>query len=353
MNEKNLFDRTKIRTLPLSCRENKSGLNVIIDPNKLPDQSKNLEKIIYTAGKIIEAKKNNKPIILTFGAHLIKNGLSLVISDLIRNKYLTHLASNGASCIHDWEFAYQGKTEEDVRKYVSEGQFGIWEETNKFINLALIAGAGENKGYGVSICEMIHKDKIEIPEKILDTAKKKLIRYGIKSEDTIEVKHLYKKYSFQNVVFEENINFTVHPHLGHDIIYNHQLNDMASIGICAEIDYLNFAEAVSNLEGGGVYLSVGSSIMSPMVFEKSLSMARNVVHQSGKRIKDFSIIVNDIQEGEWKWGSGIEPNKDSPVYYQRFCKTFDRMGAKEMIYIKEDNRTFLTNLYHELKNMIT
>ena len=90
--------------------------------------------------------------------------------------------------------------------------------------------------------------------------------------------------------------------------------------------------------------------MSPMIFEKALSMARNIAKQSGTEINDFMIVVNDIQPaGDWQWGTGIEPPKDSPAYYLRFCKTYDRMGAREMYYFGADNRTFLLNLYHCLK----
>lgn len=351
MNEK-IFDRTELKILPLSCRESKSDLNVIIDPEIIPEKSPNLEKITEIAEKIIYARKSNSSVMLSFGAHLIKNGLSLILRELIDEKYITHLASNGAVPIHDWEFAYQGKTEEDVRKYVKEGQFGIWEETNKYINLAIIAGASKGKGYGESICEMINKDRIEIPKKIFDSAKEKLSFYDIYPGDIISVNHKYKNYSFQDKIFGSNTKFTVHPHFGHDIIYTHPLNDGASIGLSAEIDFLKFAKSVYNLEGG-VYISVGSGIMSPMVFEKTLSMARNLAHQKRKTINDFTIVVNDIQEGEWEWGSGKEPSKNNPAYYQRFCKTFDRMGAKEMIYIKEDNRSFMRNLYHELKRLTT
>lgn len=64
------------------------------------------------------------------------------------------------------------------------------------------------------------------------------------------------------------------------------------------------------------------------------------------------IAVNDIQEGKWEWGSGIEPNKSDPAYYNRFCKTFDRMGAREMYYVQEDNTSFLHTLYHQLHKNI-
>ena len=70
-----------------------------------------------------------------------------------------------------------------------------------------------------------------------------------------------------------------------------------------------------------------------------------------KEIEDFLIVVNDIQEGKWDWNSEKEPPKDDPSYYLRFCKIFSRMGVRELHYVQEDNRIFLTNLYHELRKL--
>ena len=90
---------------------------------------------------------------------------------------------------------------------------------------------------------------------------------------------------------------------GHDIIYTHEANKGSVIGRAAERDFLSFAKSVSNLEGG-VYLSVGSAVMSPMIFEKSLSMSRNVAIQKGEIIDDFDIHVVDLRESTWDWSQG-------------------------------------------------
>ena len=37
-----------------------------------------------------------------------------------------------------------------------------------------------------------------------------------------------------------------------------------------------------------------------MVFEKALSMARNIGQQENRKIENFNVIVNDIQKGEWE-----------------------------------------------------
>ncbi len=339
-----LFDRTKLRILPLSEKECKTDIRQIaVSPDSSPNPIESHKSIEKIADAILKARKNNKAIIIAFGAHLIKNGLCLVMRKMIENGFATHLATNGASGIHDWEFAYQAKSEEDVEKYINKGQFGIWDETNKYINLALISGAYFKKGYGESIGEMIHKDKIVIPEIYNEKLKQQNINPG-----EIIVNHRFKEYSIFESAFSNNIPITVHPGFGYDIIYTHPLNDGCSIGKCSEIDFLRFTHSVSNLEGG-VYISIGSAVMSPMIFEKSLSMARNIAMQEGRKINDFLIAINDIKGTDWDFSSGNEPPKSNPAYYERLCKSFKRMGAKELHYIKADNRDFLLNLYSCLK----
>ncbi len=336
------FDRAKLKILPLSERESKSSIeDIMISPDSETPCLENSKLIEKIAERIITARKNNKPVILAYGAHLIKNGFGPVLRRMIEENLITHLATNGAGSIHDWEFAFQGKTEEDTRKYLNEGQFGIWEETGRYLNLAIISGAEKGKGYGESICEMIHNEKV-----IISGKNEKIKRLGI-TPGVINVKHPFKKYSVQDSAFENNVSFTVHPGFGYDIIYAHPLSDGASIGKGSEIDFLKFADSINNLEGG-VYLSVGSAIMSPMIFEKTLSMARNLAKQENRKIENFTIVVNDIQEGNWDWNKG-EPPKDNPAYYLRFCKTFHRTKAKEMYYVKESNKDFLLFLYNYIK----
>jgi hypothetical protein len=96
-------------------------------------------------------------------------------------------------------------------------------------------------------------------------------------------------------------------------------------------------------------MSVGSAIMWPQDFEKSLSCVNNLrMQQSRAMVRDHSFYVVDIQEGgNWDWSKG-EPPKDNPAYYLRFCKSFSRMGGA-MHYLNCDNVGFLHNLLHKLE----
>ncbi len=364
------FDRKQLKILPLSQRKSKSHLpKMMVDTKSTPIKFTGNEKALENISqKILEARKNNRSVVLAYGAHLIKNGLNLVLREMLEEGYITHLATNGAGTIHDWELAYQGQTEEDVRHYVTQGQFGIWYETGTYINLAILLGAYYNLGYGESIGKMIVEQKLVFPklddlqEQIQHSISQKfstdnlvgtvnlwqtMKELNIK-EGELNIPHPYQNYSILETAYRLKIPLTVHPGFGYDIIYSNPHNSGAAIGITAENDMLRYVASLSELEGG-VYLSVGSAIMSPMIFEKGIAMVRNIAHQKGQTIQNFLVVVNDIQEGNWNWGAGTEPTKDDPAYYLRFCKSFDRMNAHTMHYIQTDNREFLCNLYALLK----
>src|SRR5213075_1086410 len=128
---------------------------------------------------------------------------------------------------------------------------------------------------------------------------------------------------------------------------NHPMFNGAAIGRAAGIDFCLFGRAVESLDGG-VVLSVGSAIMAPQVFEKSLSAVNNLRLQAGRSIvRDHTIYVVDIQDGgNWDWSKG-EPPKTNPAYYLRFCKSFARMGG-QMSYVQSDNVAFLHHLFRQL-----
>ena len=165
-------------------------------------------------------------------------------------------------------------------------------------------------------------------------------------EGLLRIEHRYKSVGLQAAALRKGVPLTGHPMFGHDIIYTHPANRGAAIGRVAERDFLSFVNSIAQLQGG-VYLSVGSAVMSPMIFEKALSMARNVVHQRGAKIDDFSIHVVDLAESTWDWQKAGEPPMDNPAYYLRFCKTFSRMGGR-MRYTSADNRAFLVALHQAL-----
>ena len=77
--------------------------------------------------------------------------------------WLTHLATNGAGTIHDWEYAWLGASTESVEKNVATGTFGTWHETASNIHLALMAGALDGLGYGRALGRFILEDGATLP----------------------------------------------------------------------------------------------------------------------------------------------------------------------------------------------
>jgi len=296
---------------------------------------------------------------LIYGAHLIKNGLLDVVNDLVNDGWVTHLATNGAGTIHDWELSFLGRTEESVRANVATGTFGTWDETGRNLNLAVLVGALKGEGYGRALGRFIEEDGCTLPTVTqlehalraepgnpLAPARSDLLQAMLKhqlSSGRINVPHPNKAHSILANAFRRDVPITVHPGIGYDIIATHPLFSGAAVGRAAQVDFAQFSRSVEGLDGG-VVLSVGSAIMAPQVFEKSLSCVNNLRLQSGRKIvQGHKFFVVDIQDGgHWDWSQG-EPPKDNPAYYLRFCKSFDRMGGR-MHYLQMDNALFMGNL---------
>ncbi|MCA9229368.1 MAG: hypothetical protein KDA57_01845 [Planctomycetales bacterium] len=363
------FDRSAVKMQPLAARENKFEIQkkvVLPDREPAPLPSASQAAIVKLVERIVQARDSDRPVMCTFGAHAIKNGLGPVFIKLIEDDWFTHLATNGAGIIHDWEFSYQGKSCEDVQRMVDQGQFGNWEETGFYINLALNVGAYEGKGYGESVGGMIHTQALKIPEeeeleevvarRVKDDAPQaaaaadllSVVREFQLKPGRLEIPHEWRRYSAQASAYRLGVPFTGHPMIGHDIIYNHPMNQGAGLGRCAERDFLTFAESVSRIDGG-VYISIGSAVMSPMIFEKSLSMSQNLAIQRGEHIDGHYIQVVDLAKSDWDWSQG-EPPEDNPAYYLRYNKTFSRMGGT-LNYLQADNRDFLLTLTRQLETM--
>jgi hypothetical protein len=325
-----------------------------------PRQRAQMEKL---AERITSARRAQAAVMLTYGAHLIKNGGGPLLAWLVRRGWVTHLATQGAGIIHDWEFAYQALSSESVRDNVPQGRFGHWDETGRAINLAAVLGAAQRRGLGESVGRLIRDDQLVFPEPdalaeqirtdpagALTAARADLLNWMRRFEipaGPMHIDHPHKAYSATAAATESDICLTVHPGIGYDIFTNHPMFHAGAIGRTAGTDARRFAGAVADLSGG-VYLSVGSAIMSPQVFEKALSAANSVcLARTGRPVEDHWICVVDIQDGgDWDWTAG-EPPQDHPAYYLRFCKSFYRMGGTVQ-YICQDNVRTL----HTLCNLL-
>jgi len=359
-------DWTKLRVYPLAERKSLTKTEDILVQPDAPAPACDAaaaEHIAACAKAVEKARSSGAGVILMYGAHLLRNGAALILGEMMERGWITHLATNGAGTIHDWEYAWLGRSTESVRANVATGTFGAWDETGRSLMLALLAGALRGEGYGQSLGRFIAEDGVTLPEREelvaaiaaapadpLTAARADLLRImdeqGIPG-GRVTVEHRWKEASILAQAFRRDIPVTVHPGIGYDIIANHPMFDGGVVGRAAGIDFRRFGDSVETLDNG-VLLSVGSAIMAPQVFEKSLSCVNNLRPQQGREIvQGHSIYVVDLQDsGNWDWRQG-EPPKTNPAYYLRFCKSFVRMGG-EMQYVQCDNLAFVHNLYHRL-----
>lgn len=311
------FDVSKIQLKPLRERENQVRLQDI-KPLLCPHPMENPD-LDAIAARIIAAREHGSSVIALMGAHVIKVGMSRFVIDLMERGFISHVGLNGAGVIHDFELALIGGTSESVPRYISEGQFGLWQETGR-INDIVKEGAAQGLGIGEAVGKAIHEG--DFPNKDIS-----ILAAG----------------------YRLRVSVTVHVGIGQDIIHGHPNFDGASFGRGSHADFLILAENVRNLEGG-VLLNIGTAVMGPEVFLKALSMARNVAHQEGKRITQFTTAVFDMQPIRSR-DYHSEPGKDQPEYYHRFWKTLLVRTVRDggaSYYVEGDHRDTIASLWHSI-----
>jgi hypothetical protein len=283
------FDRAALSIKPLKERENDLKSSIIKEL-VTPAESRLSTEFDAVAKRVYSARLEKDAIIMMIGGHVIRSGVQNYIIDLMKKGYISCLAMNGAGIIHDFEFALIGATTESVARYISEGQFGLWKETgmlNDILNRAYMENPA--MGMGEAIGKSI--DSGDFP---------------------------FKKISLLAAGYRLNIPITVHVGIGYDIIHEHPNCDGAVTGATSYNDFLIFAKIVEQLEGG-VVMNFGSAVMAPEVFLKALSMARNIAHQKGCSLRNFTTLVCDLHD--LPGGFDRELPKDSVGYYYRPLKT--------------------------------
>ncbi|WP_202916198.1 hypothetical protein [Paenibacillus mesophilus] len=197
---------------------------------------------------IVSARLAGKPVVWSMGAHVIKNGMSCYVIELVRHGFLTHVSGNGATSIHDFELAFLGETSEDVARSIEDGSFGMWEETGRFMNEAIQQGAALGLGYGPSLYRYLSANPERFPH-YDDCVFVQCQRYGVP--------------------------YTCHISIGTDIIHQHPIVDFHALGAASGEDFRTMCRSVAAMSDGGVFLNFGSAISGPELFLRGLSLARN------------------------------------------------------------------------------
>lgn len=326
------LDRHDLKTLPLSQRQSKMSVNDILPLDyEAQDDNRGIEEL---AKKIIEAQKSGAEVIWLMGAHVLRQGNSRFIIDLMERGVISHIAANAAVAIHDFELSFLGSTLEDVEFYIKDGRFGNWEETGRYLNEAVVRGFRNGMGFGEAIGALIEREECgPMP---------------------------YKGISIFARAFKLGIPITVHKGIGYDITDQHPSADFSAIGKTSGDDFLIFAKSVSHLEGG-VFLSLGSAVMGPEVYLKVLSMARNLASQKNKEIRHFTTAVFDLVPlGDWQADNDVANYKKPGVmgssrYYFRPLKTILVRTVKDggkSFYIEGDFKKTIPGLYKSIISFI-
>ncbi len=283
-----VFDRGQLHLLPLEQRAHDMDLTRLLKVGEAPVPYEN-PRLPAVADAIAAAVARGSAVVLMMGAHVIKQGLSRHVIDLIRRGWVSVVAMNGACGIHDYELARIGATTESVPRYISQGQFGLWRETGE-INDIVRRGNADGLGYGEALGA------------------------HVASADNCP----HKDISIFAGAYAAGVPATVHVGIGYDITHEQPNCDGAAIGEASYRDFLILTKVIENLEGG-VVLCVGSAVMGPEVFLKALAMARNVATGQGRTIQHFTSAVFDLVPLGDDYRT--EAPKDRPEYYYRPFKT--------------------------------
>lgn len=249
----------RVNTYPLATRPSKVTIKdfaqALGEESSLADFLDSLPDILAVrslreiAARIRRARDLHKPIIWGIGGHVVKTGMSPVIIDLMRRGFVSAIAANGSVLVHDAEIAMAGSTSEDVDATLGAGAFGGADETGKLLSQAASEGVREHTGLGEALGRLLVK--CEPP---------------------------HKDYSLLCAAYEMRVPFTAHVTIGADIAHFHPTADGAALGETTHTDFRLLAEMVRRMDGGGVYLNIGSAVVLPEIFLKAITLVRNLGH---------------------------------------------------------------------------
>ncbi len=277
----NAAQRSSKVTTALEGIPPKAGMSFRAFLDNLPSILK-ADDLKSIAKAVVMARQRNKPVIAMLGGHVIKTGCSPILADLAANGFITHFASNGSAAVHDTELACIGHTSEDVAVQLEDGSFGMAADTAELINAAARRAASGREGFGEAVGALLVERKTPHMQRAL-----------------LARTHQLK------------IPYTLHVALGTDIVHQHPTADGAAIGTASLRDFRIMAATVSNLGQGGVVLNLGSAVVMPEVFLKTLAVARNLGQGvTGFTTANFDMIqhyrptVNVVQRPVSSTGTG-------------------------------------------------
>jgi len=334
------FDPSGLQTYPLSTRPNKVKLEDLVRPADVleteygatPDQ---LAAIDDAADQVVGARRADRPVVVITGAHLIKNGLGLLLFDLIERRLVTLVATNGAGAIHDFELALIGETSEHVPNALPTGQFGMAYEF-AYMNEAINLGDAMHLGFGESLGRMI-----------CDRTFRRQVLERVRRDGSPEYFE-HPEVSVLAATYQRGVPMTVHASIGTDVTDQHPSCDPAAKGGTSGRDFLIFTQCMTTFTEGGVVLNIGSAVTGPEVLLKAVSMAGNVGRPpNGLITVDFDIRPHeaDAMSDETKAGYYY---RDQKSVVTRIPEAFGGRG----LYVQGDQRVTIPVLYQAIRRRL-
>lgn len=330
------FDSSRIETYPLEGRSNKVTLGDLVFPGGLDALNLDVPEptardIGAVAEAIVAARRAKKPVILFTGAHLIKNGLGPLLVDLVERRFVTLVAGNAATTIHDFELALIGQTSENVPAALGQGQFGMAYEF-AYINMALSVGNQQKLGYGETLGRMICDE----------TFAKQV--FALAATEQSPRRFTHPETSVLAACYRHEVPFTVHVGIGTDVIDQHPSFDGQAKGGCSGRDFLVYTSEVTKLTEGGVVLNIGSAVTGPEVLLKAVSMAAN----AGAVPRDILTVDFDLRRHD----ADQMADEAAPGYYFRDQKSVvtripQAFGGRGL-YVQGDQRATFPLLYRAI-----
>jgi len=327
------FDLNKVSTYPLSTRSNKVTLGDIVRPEDIDNMAfelpgKTCDQIESIAQEIVSCRQAGKPVVVFTGAHLIKNGLGLLLADMVKCDLITLVAGNGATAIHDFELALIGQTSENVPDALSAGRFGMAREFAYF-NYAMSVGNKHKLGLGESLGRTMWDEDFRHEVLALD------------SNGDLPDTFAHPEISLLAACYENNVPFTIHVGIGTDVVDQHSSFDGQAKGGCSGRDFLIYTNEIAKLTEGGVVLNIGSAVTGPEVLLKAVSIAAN----TGSVPNDILAADFDLRDQE----SGSMGDESSQGYYFRDQKSvatrIPQAFAGKGFYIQGNEKQTFSSLY--------
>jgi hypothetical protein len=266
-------DLSAVRPIPFAARRNKVS---VAQFGKVLDVPPPVEPLIAAFPDVlaaasfravidrwVEAVRKDRAVVVMCGGHVVKTGCSPFLIDACARGWITHLAFNGATAIHDFEIACFGETSEEVAEGLADGSFGLADETGRWMAAAVARGHGGNLGLGEALGVWLLERDPPAPH--------------------VEASLLARAHAFQ-------VPLTVHVAIGAEITHQHPAFDGAALGATSHRDFRILSASLGDLHEGGIVLNLGSAVILPEVFVKALNVARHLAPP----LKDFTAVNIDM-----------------------------------------------------------